>query len=288
MGMEVNVPKTSKEEKTVKTVHIDTSLQIERCKAPKKAQIVERSLKVFRFKSTSSYARYEFKRAWLRDLAYIYSALQEVNRIEELLGYVNDKLNAHPSNRRRVSRCIQGIESFLSKNPGNISYEASFIRLRSHIGNAILDAYNWWDHSITHEYDGIGCCRAAEQPRQLAGGKIDVSIPQCRQNKIKCAIHQFFEKNRDHFIAIKLAIEALGDNVSKELQETQKIIQDAERNPKYLCDDRNCRTLGDSLIAIDGLNMDCFAANNDKEWALLSKVLGKELVNQVREAKSNE
>lgn len=271
--------------KAIRTVHIDTSLQIERCKEPKKAEIVERALEAFGFKSTSSYAKFEFKCAWLRDLAYLYSCSQKVDRLEELLGYVNDKLNAHPANRCRVSRCLQGIESFLSKVPGEIPYAASIIRLRSHIRNAILGAYAWWESSITHEYNGTGCVRADEQPTELPGGKIDVSVPRCSRNNVKCTIHQFFERNKQHFITIGLAIKELGNNASEELQQAGKIIEDAQKNPEGLCDDGICRRLGDVLIAVDGLNMDCFAANNDKEWVVLAEVLGKELINPVRDTR---
>jgi len=273
-------------EKKIKTLHIDTSLQIEMCKEQKKAQVVEQRLKGFNFKSTSTYAKYEFKGAWLRDLAYLYSSSQNVNRLEELLHYISDKLNAHPANRNRVSRCLQAIESFLSRIPGNISYQASLIRLQSHIKNAILGAYLWWDSSITHEYNGTSCVRAAEKPKELSGGKIDVSIPQCRPNNIKCTIHRFFENNKERFKAIKVKIEKCGNSASNELQQAKKIIEAAESSPEYLCDDRNCSKLGDVLIAIDGLDMEYFAANNDKEWLLLSEVLGKPLINPVRKAKT--
>ncbi len=273
-------------EKKIKTVHIDTSLQIERCKEQKKAQVVEKKLKEFGFKSTSSYAKLEFKRAWLQRLLYLYIASQNVDRLNELIGYINDKLGAHPIHQRRIHTCLQAIESFLSRIPGNISYQASLIRLQSYIRNAILGAYLWWESSITHEYNGTSCARSTEQPRQLSGGKIDVSIPRCRLDNIKCSIHQFFEKNKEHFNAIKLKIEARVNIASKELQETKKIIEAAESNPEYLCDDRNCSKLGDVLIAIDGLDMEYFAANNDKEWFLLSEVLGKPLINPVRESKT--
>jgi len=268
------------------TVHIDTSIQIEKCKAPKKAKVVEESLKAFRFKSTSSYAKYEFKNAWLRDLAYLYSASQKVGRLEDLLGYISDRLGAHPANRSRVSRCLQAVERFLSQVPGSISYEASLARVRSLLRNAILGAYAWWDSSITHEYNGTGCVRAYEQPKELSGGKIDVSVPRCSRDNIKCTIQRFFEQNKQHFIAIGLAIKELGNNASEELQQAKKIIEDAEKNREGLCDDGVCRRLGDVLIAVDGLNMDCFAANNDKEWMLLADVLGKELINPVRDAKA--
>jgi len=282
-----NPSEASSRQEKIKTVHIDTSLQIERCKAPKKASIVEQALKDFQFKATSSYARLEFKRAWLQRLLYLYSASKEVNRLGELIGHISDKLGSHPGHRRRLNTCLQAIELFLSKIDEDLSTAAQLIRVRAHIRNAILGAYTWWDSSVTHEYNGTCCVRAYEKPKQLSGGRIDVSIPWCRRNEIKCNIHQFFEKNRKHFIAIKLAIKECGDNVSNELQNAKKIIEDVEKNPKYLCDNRNCSDLSDALIAIDGLDMDCFAANNDKEWILLSEVLDKHLINPVREAKTD-
>jgi len=271
-------------EKKIKTVHIDTSLQIERCKAWKKAQVVEKKLKEFGFKSTSSYAKLEFKRAWIQRLLYLYVASQNVDRLGGLIGYINDKLGAHPLHQRRLNTCLQGIELFLSTINERLSPSAQLIRLQSHTRNALLSAYLWWDSSITHEYNGTSCARAAERPRELSGGKIDVSIPQCRQNNIKCTIHQFFENNKEQFNAIKVKIEEYGNGASNELQQAKKIIEAAESNPEYLCDNRNCSKLGDVLIAIDGLDMDYFAANNDKEWLLLSEVLGKPLINPVREA----
>jgi hypothetical protein len=271
-------------EKKIKTVHIDTSLQIERCKAWKKAQVVEKKLKEFGFKSTSSYAKLEFKRAWIQRLSYLYFASQNVNRLDELIDYINDRLGSNSRHRRRLSTCLQAIVSFLSKMNESLSPSAQLIRLRSHIKNAILGAYTWWESSVTHEYNGTNCTRATEQPRQLSSGKIDVSIPRCRRDNVKCTIHRFFDKNTTKFEAIKSAIAVRGDDASKELQEAKKIIEKAKSDPEHLCDDRNCSKLSDALIAIDGLDMDYFAANNDKEWLLLSEVLGKPLINPIREA----
>lgn len=267
------------------TVHIDTSLQVERCKVQKKAQVVEEELRSFCFKSTSSFAKLEFKRAWLQRLSYLYSATQKVSRVDELIGYISDKLCSHPGHRRRLSTCLQGIESFLARVNEDISSTSQLVRLRIHIRNAILGAYVWWDSSVTHEYDGTGCVRAAEQPKQLGGGRLDVSIPRCKQGETGCTINEFFEKNKDYFVAIGQAIDRLGDQASKELVTAKGIIERAEKHSPHLCDSNICLKLGDCLIAIDGLNMDCFAANNDKEWQLLSDVLGKKLLNPVRTAK---
>lgn len=273
---------------TVRTVHIDTSLQIERCKAPRKKQVIEDTLQEFAFKSTSSYARLEFKRAWLQRLAYLHKACREVKRDDELLGYVQDRLGSHPLLQRRLCTCIQAIESFLSEIQESLTPEARLLRLRSHIKSAILSAYSWWNHpsTVTHEYDGTHCVRAYEEPERRPNGMIDVSIPRCKPNKVKCCIQQFFEKNRNQFVSVKRAIENLGTDASPELCRAKSIIEAAEKNPKSLCNSTTCPKIGDVLIAIDGLLMDCFAANNDSEWQLLADVLDKELINPVRNAKA--
>ena len=273
------------EKPQVRTVHIDTSIQIERCKEAKKAKVVEKILKDFRFKSTSSYAKFEFKRAWLRDLAFLYKASRNVEKFGDVIAYVDEHLNAYPMNRRRVSRCLQAITAFLARATGDLSDEADILRFRTYLINAILGAYSWWDFSVTHEYNGTGCTRASEPPTQRAGGYIDVSIPQCRPNKCSCTVHAFFEANKERFIALKSEIEKLGGKASKELQEAAGVIRQAEKKPESLCDEKKCLKLGDVLIAIDGLDMDWFAANNDKEWVFLSRILGKRLVNPVRAAK---
>jgi len=270
-----------------RTVHIDTSVQIERCKAPRRSDRIQKALDIFGFKSTSSYAKLEFKRAWLQRLSYLYYASQQVERDDELIGFINDRLGSHPGHRNRLTTCLEGIEAFLSRINESLSPRVRLIRLQSHIRCAILGAYKWWDCSVTHEYTGTRCKRASEQPREFLDGRIDVSIPNCRRNKIECSIHRFFEQNKSIFINVKDRIIALGDKASAELTRAADIIQSAEDNPEILCDNQTCAKLGDALIAVDGSAMECFAANNDKEWQLLSEVLGKELLNPVRSTMHN-
>ncbi|HSV99125.1 MAG TPA: hypothetical protein VLI39_03070 [Sedimentisphaerales bacterium] len=114
--------------KTVTAIHLDTSLQIERCKAERKARPVVAALKRFGFLSTSSYAKLEFKRAWLQRLAYLYSLSGEVGTVGELAGVLADRLGSHPMHRRQLSTCLQAIEAFLKPSPGKIS-EALCVRI---------------------------------------------------------------------------------------------------------------------------------------------------------------
>jgi hypothetical protein len=115
------------------------------------------------------------------------------------------------------------------------------------------------------------------------GGFIDMVIHRCDPDETNCNISRFFEKHREQFLAVRRAIEDLGSDASSELARAKTIIEKAEQTPDCLRNARNCRALGDILIALDGIDMDCFAANNDSEWALLAEVLGKKLINPVRE-----
>jgi len=284
MGVGNSLCTSASRKEKIRTVHIDTSLQIERCKAPKKANVVEIALRDFGFKSTSSFAKLEFKGAWLQDLAFLYKASQTVDRLEELLSYVDVHLGANIKTHNRLKRCIQSIIKSLSTVKGNLPYKAVLVRVQNHILNMIVGAYTWWESSVDHEFNGTACVRASEKPT-LRGGKVDVSIPRCKAEDIKCRIIEFFENYKTYFINIKLAISGL-EKPSDQLVEAKDIIENAEKNSKYLCGKGRSRKLGDVLIAIDGFKMDYFAANNDKEWVLLSEILGKKLINPVREAKT--
>jgi hypothetical protein len=268
--------------KSVTTVHLDTSLQIERCKAERKAKPVTDFLKSFRFLSTSSYAKLEFKRAWLQRLAYLYSLSGQVRTIGELSGVLADKLGSHPSHRRRLSTCLQAIEAFLSPANDSLSAAVQLTRMRSHLRVAVLNAYSWWEASVTYEYNGTKCVRASEQPRISGGGRLDVSIPKCRRDAIRCRILGFLQQNKVHLQAIKVEIDRLGSNAPDELREAKAILDLLENDPERVCQDDICAKLGDILVAVDGIDIEYLAANNDKEWVPLARALQRHLLNPLR------
>ena len=263
-------------------VHLDTSLQIERCKTGRKAEPVLSFLRDFRFVSTSSYARLEFKRAWLQRLAYLYSLSGQVKTIGEVSGVLADKLGSHPLHRRQLSTCLQAIEAFLLPTNDRISETAQLTRMRAHLRGAVLNAFSWWEASVTHEYNGTNCVRASERPRVSGGGKLDVSIPKCRRNAIRCRIHSFLQDNRVHLRAIKAEIDRLGSNASDELIKAGAVLDAFEDDPEKVCQDDVCVKLGDILVAIDGIDIGSFAANNDKEWIPLARALQKHLLDPLR------
>lgn len=272
-------------EAPIKKVHIDTSIQIERFKAPDRSQVAEHALAGFRFKSTSSYAKLEFKRAWLKRLLFLYVACEEVRRDDDLMGYIDSHLGAHPRRMNMYKTTVQALQSYLHrsiKDRESLTPEERLNRIQASLRMGILRGYVLWNSMITYEFNGTKCLRASEEPRMLPGGKIDAVISKCKRSQIKCAVHEFFEKNKEYFLDIKQAIELLGEDASGELKDCKEAIAKGEKDPTFLCESKNCIKLRDALIAVDGIEMDCFMANNDKEWVTLSKALGKSLLNPLR------
>lgn len=266
-----------------KYFHLDTSIQVERQKAPRKACPVENILKQSKFKSTSTYAWLEFKRAWIQRLEYLYRQTFAVENDHHLSGHLSDKLGAHHLQRRRLSTCLQALESFLGRiGPVALTPRARLTRLRGHLKNGIIGSDMWWrERSVDHEFDGTGCVRAKDREVRRQGENFDVAIPVCKPGKISCLIEDFFVNNQEAFLAIKAQIDST-DQASSELQNTSKFIDMAVDDPSVLCDSKVCSKISDAIIAVDGIRMDCFVANNPREWEIIAEALDKKLVNPVK------
>ena len=261
------------------TLHLDTSLQLERFKEPKKAQLVNSLIENFAFTSTSTYARREFKAGWLQDFAFLHKLSWESAEIVDVYSEIINRLFKHP---RRQQRCDQIVRSFLARQASTLPKRAELARFREHLAQAILAGYDVWCRSVDYEYDGSACRLARERPRRAANGLFVVSLPHCRRTDIRCRVHEFFKENKGLFRRLAEAIEGEGGKASDELQKTAACIRAADKDPKYLCQRRNCWLMADAIIAVDGKDASCFGANNDREWKLLADVLGKQLVNPLR------
>ena len=88
--------------KAVATALIDTSVQIQRMKRRTLAYPVERELARFRFTATSSFSRYEFKRAWLRDLAIVHAKAMSAEVYEDVPAAIDKSFGSHPRTRARL------------------------------------------------------------------------------------------------------------------------------------------------------------------------------------------
>ncbi len=275
------------QEKEVKTILLDTSVQIQRMKAKKHRDPIEAFLQQYHFKATSSYAKLEFKRSWCKDLAFIYTKCKNAQSEADVIDQINASFGADPRTRRRLSRCLEILVAALQyvddAHPRGQS-RLRLRRLRQYTKRVILDSYPAWDRSVTHEYNGLECSLAEQPPRSNNKGHMDVYIRRhCRPED--CDIAQFFTTHVDDFRQIASRIRELqrtGENVSRELEQTADQIERAIKSPQHLCDHAQCKKMGDALIAVDGLAMETFGANNPAEWNCIAHALGRELVNPVK------
>lgn len=266
-----------------RTVQIDTSLIIEQQKSEAEAAPVRDALSGYVFRASSTYARKEFKRAWLQDLALLNKLARESADIGELLRKVETSVGL-PVARRRRSRCVSAISAFLSANSaasGDLPLNVLMARFCAHVREAVLGGYLAFERCVTHLHDGTGCVRSAERPSLAPDGSLDVRVRQCKRTSVRCVVHQFFTARRRAFETIEEHITKLGDAASPELQKTARTIRTAAIDPQHLCASENCSAMSDALIAVDGLAMDVFAANNPREWTALAAALGKPLINPV-------
>ncbi len=279
-----DAPESALASPSFSTVLVDTSLLIEQQKLEKYAGPVKQALAPYGFKGISSYSKLEFKRAWLQRLGYLHTQClkSDVKSLVDVQDKVN-RLLASPHQRRRVQTCVDALLAFLRNDgrPSSISDHAQLGRLRSHCKLAVLSAAKAISEMATGEFKRTGCVRAEELPKERSDGSLDVVIRQCKPTDIKCSIHTFFDENSSLFCRIAERIEADEDS-SQELQTTAKHIRLAGEKSVHLCDDKHCRKIADTIIAIDGKDMDVFAANNDKDWVTLASVLNKTLLNPVK------
>ena len=265
-----------------KTVLVDTSLLIEQQKREKYAKPVRLALAPFRFRGASSYSKLEFKRAWLQRLAYIHttSLRSDVGTIIDLIAYFNRKLASHPMQRRRLQTCMDALIRFFDLTSCDISRPAQLARLRAHCKRCVLDATRILDDMVTGYFKHSRCSRAEELARELPDGSLDIIIRKCRPSSPQCDIVRFFKDNMALFTAIADYVDSHA-GCSEELKTMRDHIRQAIKTPTHLCDDKNCTKVADAIIAIDGKDMEVFAANNNREWDHICKVFGKTLLNPV-------
>ena len=246
------------------------------------AEPVRRALSAYRFRGASSYSRLEFKRAWLQRAALLHRwcRLPDVSSPGDVLRLINKRLANHPAQKRRLQVCLDLMICFLNLKHPSLSPRVQLARLRAHCKHVVLGGAIALDEMVTGYFDGTGCSRAKELPTENPDGSLDVTIRNCNPSRIHCNVHSFFQRYRTLFIEIADQIQNT-PTASDELVQIACHIRKAQEQSLHLCDNRHCAKLADALIAVDGKDMDEFAANNDREWVLLARALRKTLINPV-------
>ena len=264
-------------ERSVRDLFLDTSAQFNRhsLDAESKREIAE-LLGTARITGTSTYARLEFKMSFLQDLAYLHGKLRQFQAFDRVFAHLARLPEPYS---RKLRRALTHLARFWQNISGGDAERIDAI-LHS-IEQQALSLWRWFDASVDYIADGTGCVRSAEPPR-LVRGYLEVTMKNCRPERIRCRIHKFFGENRVRFDAIVREISLLpaGDK-SNELNRLEQITTRAVNDPTMLCDDRVCRKIGDALIGMDGMAFPAIVSSNSREFKTICKALGKELI-QIR------
>lgn len=267
----------------VTTVLVDTSLLIEMQKRSAQADPVKEQLSHYRFQGASSYSKLEYKRAWIHRWRYIYDLTREegVSNVLDVHDRITSRLGAHPGKAAMLTTTLDQMSAFFHLDSGRITSRAQLWRLQAHAKRMVLSGARHLELSVTSFFCGTACIRAEEPVEQMCNGSLRATIAKCKPGRIQCRINEFFQKRRGYFESIAKHIDGL-ESPSKQLQEMANHIKKAQSVDTHLCDSSNCSKLADAIIAVDGIDMDTFAANNDAEWKHISSVLEKPLINPVR------
>jgi hypothetical protein len=263
------------------TGHLDTSIQMERCKHSSKADPANSYVRSLKVSTTSTYARIEFFRAWVQRLAYLHAILMDAKDLGDVFRLLEDRL-VDPRHQRQFKTSFQALTASMEVSESqSLSAKAALIRTRKHLQEMVMGWSAWWQNSVTSTYDGTACVRATVQPRVRSSGHLDVTVHQCRRDSIECCIDKFFVRYQDQFSAVVTEISRISES-SKSLKEAAVEVAKAMNDPQHLCDDRVCRNIGDLIIAIDSGSVQLLVANNHRDWAPISRALQKNLVNPCR------
>ena len=287
MDPHADSPARKQSSSPIATILVDTSLLIEQQKRSHYAHPVREALAPYRFRGASSYSKLEFKRAWLQRLAWIHSRCRQPG-VEKVLD-VQDAINhllVHSAQIRRVQTCMDAIYRFLEADGKSLSGRAQLARLRAHCKSAVLTGAEAIQQLVTGEFRGTRCVRAEEPPTEKPDGSLDVSIRRCTREDVRCAVDKFFEANKPLFMSIAAFVGGC-EKPFDELLHMREHILIADGEPQHLCDSGHCAKLADALIAVDGKDMDEFAANNDREWVPIATAMKKPLVNPVKGTRYN-
>lgn len=253
---------------------LDTSAQFNRQSLDREVRRqIEDLVGTARIVGSSTFSRLEFKLSFLQDLAYLHGKLRRLRSIPAVLADLS-RLPT-PYHDRKLRRTLGHLARFYKDVPGGDAATVDAMVL--YIETAALTFWDWFDESVDYLTDGTGCVRSKEGPR-FVRGHLDVTHKACRPTEIRCRIHKFFAENKSSFDQIAAEIDGLPDRErTRELATIREIVGRAVADPTVLCDDRQCRRIGDAIIGVDGEGFPAIASSNLREFTIICKALEKTL-----------
>ena len=253
---------------------LDTSIPVSMHKGSLFVDRIKRVHGLFRWKSTSSYAKTEYGNVILANAEYVLRQLRRFNSFEKTCGWIANVLlprfRDHAQKQMWTLNLLRDITGMDDKEKTECAI-LSLTRLLK-LGVRYVDAVA--DEPIEN---GTDCYWAKQRIREKKDGELYWENPKCTCSRRRCKVDTFFEENKEVFLRLKAAIDQLPvDERTDQLQSFSEVIAAAVVDPRVLLDYKTgCKRLADAIIAVDSRNYHNLFSMNAAESSALTAVLGK-------------
>lgn len=255
-------------------VFLDTSIQIARFvhSETKKGKIEDR-IKTFSASTTSIIVKQEFKRRLLKEAAYLLGLLNEKKSIWSVLRHVSEVLPPQQYRKQRISLAV--INTLFDSSTDKENAEHAMRYLRTLLVCGLADFEDLVDSII--EDSGCHCSRfdVREKTRYV---KYDFGPEKCSKVREDCKIKDFLDTKLYELRKIQALLNTLPVNEkSKELQQSEKFIEEILLNLQTSISNEPCYKHGDLMIALESIGVTNFYTMNSAESQHLCRALSQNL-----------
>jgi hypothetical protein len=253
-------------------VFLDTSIHMASLKGTREAAKVASTLRQFKWKGTSSYAKVEYGNNILSAVTYFRNKLKELGSFEALRSYVYNRLPALNRHQIKFKNWFSNLLSKCHEQDDKEATERAGLALASMWINgtgAVAD-------SCDEVRDGTRCIWADQNS---SNGEAWRRPSRCNRRGPRCRLPEFFVEKLARFHAIRGVIRELSpERRTQELSNFADTIDAATGNPEILRDYSECRKLADAIIAVDSDGYLSFFTQNIRESDVLCGVMGQILL----------
>jgi hypothetical protein len=259
----------------MKSVLVDTSIQIDRLKAKHRKDRIESALSEFEFTLSTGISVLEFKATVIAECILIHDTLRQKGHFTLAQDVLLEKNARQVKLRGHIFRNIIRIQesSFtIDEQKDRLLAEQARLQLQ----RIIPRLYTWFmeDSVDAIQTSEVFCTRASEEPK-LKRVAFSTNLPLCKTGENKfCKVEQFV-REKAATLAAMLRSTTDSQQVLKACDLIDEIVSDATKNDLSHGD---CRTLGDCLIALEGRTASHALSTNQRDWIPICAALNKEFV----------
>lgn len=248
---------------------LDTSIHCSKLKGPLFLQRIDSVFRLFTWKSTSTYTKVEFGNVVLAQAEYYLRKLNDFGSLEKVKDYIGNVL-PHDLHPPKVKWSFNLLNHYGGGDEECTERARLYLQRLMKLGLDFVDKL--CDRPLA---DGTACYWAARGVHKRHDGRLVWQTPVCKRDRKRCRLDEFFLENRDIFMRIKAAIDALPESEkSSQLGAFSEVIGQALEDPGVLLDYRSgCKRLADAIIAVDSRAYRNLFSQNIKESDLLTAVL---------------